>query len=89
MWSENLFLVADRMPDGTADSMHTATNRHAFRGTMTYDRGSEFTLWKMIEWDTDLKVYLVHPHYPWEHGKNENTNGQLHRAFPKRFDLVR
>lgn len=83
----SLYLVADQMPDGTADSVHARTKRHAFEGTMTYDRGSEFALWRMIERDTKLAVYFAQPHHPWQRGKNENTNGRIRRVFPKRFDF--
>jgi IS30 family transposase len=83
----SLFTVVDLMPDGTADSVHAAMKRRRLEGTMTYDRGSEFALWRMIERDTDLTVYFAHAHHPWERGKNENTNGRLRRVFPKRFDF--
>lgn len=84
---KSLFAIVDLVPDGTADSVHAATKKREFTGTMTYDRGSEFALWRMIERDTDLKVYFAQPHHPWERGKNENTNGRLRRVFPKRFDF--
>lgn len=86
---ESLYTVADLMPDGTADSVHaTLKVREAFRDTtITYDRGSEFALWRMIEEDAQADVYFAHAHAPWERGKNENTNGRLRRVFPKRFDF--
>lgn len=84
---ESLFTVADLIPDGTADSVHAKTKERSFFGTITYDRGSEFALWKMIERDTNAIVYFAHAHHPWERGKNENTNGRLRRVFPKRFDF--
>ena len=84
----SLFSVADLMQDGTADSVHAVLKKHQkVSGAVTYDRGSEFALWKMIERDTDTKVYFAHPHAPWERGKNENTNGRYRRPFPKRFDF--
>jgi transposase, IS30 family len=80
----SLYLVADLLPDGTADSVHAALKGHQkIRGTVTYDRGSEFALWQMIERDTKATVYFAHAHHPWERGKNENTNGRLRRVFPK------
>jgi IS30 family transposase len=84
----SLFLVADLMTNGTADSVHAALKKHQrVSGTTTYDRGSEFSLWEMIEKDTDMTVYFAHAHQPWERGKNENTNGRLRRVFPKGFDF--
>jgi transposase, IS30 family len=84
----SLFTVADLMPDGTADTVHAVLKKHQkIQGTTTYDRGSEFALWQMIERDTDTTIYFAHAHHPWERGKNENTNGRLRRVFPKRFDF--
>jgi transposase, IS30 family len=84
---KSLFTVVDVLPRGTADLVHAAVMRRGFAGTITYDRGSEFALWRMIERDTRTKVFFAHPHHPWERGKNENTNGRLRRVFPKRFDF--
>lgn len=84
----SLFLVADLIKDGTADSVHATLKKHQrITGTTTYDRGSEFALWEMIERDTDTKIYFANAHHPWERGKNENTNGRLRRVFPKGFDF--
>ena len=86
---QSLYTMADLMPDGTADSVHaTLKGRNEFKDeTITYDPGSEFALWRMIERDTDAKVYFARPHHPWQCGKNENTNGRLRRHFPKRSDF--
>ena len=85
---QSLFLVADRLKDGTADAVHATLKGHQhIAGTITYDRGSEFALWEMIERDTVATVYFAEPHHPWQRGKNENTNGRLRRVFPKQFDF--
>ena len=55
--------------------------------SFTFDRGSAFSLWRMIERDTGATVYFAHPRAPWERGTNENTNGRLRRVFPKGFDF--
>lgn len=84
----SLFLVADLMPDGTADSVHATLKDHQrISGTVIYDRGSEFALWEMIERDTDALVYFALAHHPWQRPKNENTNGRLRRVYPKGFDF--
>jgi transposase, IS30 family len=85
--ANSLFLVADVIPNGGADIVHEKTKQHDLRGSITYDRGSEFALWKMIERDV-APVYFAHPHHPWQRGKNENTNGRLRRVFPKRFNFA-
>jgi IS30 family transposase len=80
------FIVARLMPNGQADTTHTTTVT-SFKGllcrTITYDRGSEFALWRLIERDTGAKVYFAHAHHPWERGTSENSNGLLRRFFPK------
>ncbi len=83
----SLYTRADLIPDGTADTVHAILTQRPLPGTITYDRGSEFALWKMIERDTNVSIYFAHAHHPWERGKNENTNGRLRRVFPKRFDF--
>lgn len=80
------FVVADKLMNGTCDAVHAKTARRfpAFLArTITYDRGSEFALWEMIERDTRARVYFAHPRHPWERGTCENTNGLLREFFPK------
>lgn len=86
---DTLYLVADRIPDGTADVVRVATTARAeLHGSiLTYDRGSEFALWRCTERETEAHAYCAEPHHPWQRGRNENTNGRLRRVFPKRFPL--
>ena len=80
------FIAADVMPNGGADITHamTVTSLAKFPcHTITYDRGSEFALWKMTERNLKVKIYFAHPHHPWERGTSENSNGLLRRFFPK------
>lgn len=51
--------------------------------SITYDRGSTFSLWRYIENDIGTKVFFANARHPWERGTNENTNGRLRRVFPK------
>ena len=83
----SLFLRADLIPNGTADVVHAALKKDPLSGTITYDRGSEFALWQMIERDTNTSIFFADAHAPWQRGKNENTNGRLRRVFPKRFNF--
>ena len=80
------FLVATILSDGHAETVHRATVK-AFKKvpcrSITYDRGSEFALWRLIERDTKATVYFARAHAPWKRGTNENTNGLLRRSFPK------
>ncbi|TSC73929.1 MAG: transposase for insertion sequence element ISApl1 [Parcubacteria group bacterium Gr01-1014_33] len=85
------FEVAVRVPNGGCDPVYAALterreNLHA--RSFTFDRGSEFSLWRMIERGTDTRVYFAHPRAPWQRGTNENSNQRLRRVFPKRFDFA-
>ncbi len=83
----SLYLKANLIPDGTADSVHAVLKKDPIKGSIVYDRGSEFALWEMIERDLKIEVFFAEPHSPWQRGKNENTNGRLRRVFPKKFDF--
>ncbi len=80
------FIVARIIPSGSADVTHAAIVASLKRlpcRTITYDRGSEFALWKMVERDLGARVYFANAHHPWERGTSENSNGLLRRFFPK------
>lgn len=83
----SLYTRADLLPRGTADAVHAQMKEKPLSGTITYDRGSEFALWQMIERDTPVSIFFADAHAPWQRGKNENTNGRLRRVFPKRFNF--
>jgi IS30 family transposase len=83
----SLYTRVDLIPNGTADVVHAQLKQDPLLGTITYDRGSEFALWQMIERDTKATVFFADAHAPWQRGKNENTNGRLRRVYPKRFDF--
>ncbi len=59
------------------------------RKTMTYDNGSEFAGYEMIERETGLLIYFAHPYHSWERGTNENTNGLIRQFFPKKTSFVK
>jgi IS30 family transposase len=54
------------------------------RQTITYDRGSEFADYELLERQTEARVYFAHAYHSWERGTSENTNGLLRRYFPKK-----
>jgi transposase, IS30 family len=84
------FEVAVKVPGEWCDPVHAAIKERKSllqARSFTFDRGSCFSLWQMIEHDTDAPVYFAHPRAPWERGTNENSNGRLRRVFRKRFDF--
>jgi len=52
--------------------------------TLTYDNGSEFWGYQLIERETGMSIYFSYPYHSWERGCNENANGLLRRFFPKK-----
>jgi IS30 family transposase len=85
------FELAYLVPNEGADAALEAIVRNGhLRGarSMTYDRGSTFAEWRMIEEATGAQVFFAHARSPWERGTNENANGRLRRVFPKGFDFA-
>lgn len=80
------FEIAHLVPNETADvAYEIIKNDKGLKcaKSITYDRGSTFSLWRMIEKKIDGKVYFANAHHPWERGTNENSNQRLRRIFPK------
>ncbi len=55
--------------------------RHG-RQSITFDRGSEFMAWPLLQRHIGLKSYYCDPRSPWQKGTNENTNGRIRRFLP-------
>lgn len=55
--------------------------------TITFDRGKEFSGYKIIEKALKVKTYFCDPYCAWQKGTNENTNGLLREYYPKGMDL--
>ena len=56
--------------------------RRVFK-TITFDNGTEFHDYKVIEQLTGVKCYFATPYHSWERGTNENTNGLIRQYLPK------
>lgn len=62
-----------------------------FRKTLTFDRGSEFANWPMLEQIfPELKVYFCDPYCPYQKGSDERGNRDFRKFHPKgtNFDGV-
>lgn len=83
--------ILHKIPNEGCDAVHAAIKgdeRFLSAETITYDRGSGFAIWRMIERDTGASVYFAHPHAPQERPTNENTNERVRRVYPKGSDLA-
>ena len=51
--------------------------------TITFDNGTEFHNYALLEERFPIKVYFATPYHSWERGSNENFNGLLRQYLPK------
>jgi IS30 family transposase len=62
-----------------------ALRRHGRRiKTITFDNGSEFHGYKLIEAKFPVICYFANPYHSWERGSNENLNGLIRQYIPKK-----
>lgn len=87
------YMLADDVPDKTADSFNAAIEHSLaevpsdLRLTLTVDNGKEMAGFKELEKATGLTVYFADPYASWQRGANENGNGLLRQYFPKGCDF--
>lgn len=55
--------------------------------SLTFDQGSEFMSFRLIERKTKCKIYFCNPSSPWQRPTNENTNGRLRRFLPRTLKI--
>jgi IS30 family transposase len=63
-----------------------AEHRANFK-TITFDNGTEFHDYKVLEHHFPLKCYFATPYHSWERGSNENLNGLIRQYIPKRASM--
>lgn len=51
--------------------------------TLTFDNGTEFHDYKVLEQHFRIKCYFATPYHSWERGSNENLNGLVRQYLPK------
>ena len=56
--------------------------------SISFDNGSEFSLFREIEAALNAPVFFAKPHPPWERGSNENVNDLLRFFFHKGCDFL-
>jgi len=58
---------------------------HVHRGikTITFDNGTEFHDYALLEQRFPVRCYFATPYHSWERGTNENMNGLIRQYLPK------
>jgi len=88
------YLIMDYVSKATAEAIKEKSVAR-FRNlpkrkkhSITYDNGTEFSDYELIERETKMNVYFAYPYHSWERGTNENTNGLIRQFFPKKSSFA-
>ena len=82
-WSSAARATAGERPaEGRAATRAIRSHYRKFK-TITFDNGTEFHDYKLLEERFTLKCYFATPYHSWERGSNENTNGLIRQYLPK------
>lgn len=74
-----------RTKDEVTRAATTAIAEHQRRFlTITFDNGTEFHDYKLLEKRFPVTCYFANPYHSWERGSNENLNGLIRQYLPKR-----
>ena len=82
------FAIIKKLKARTKDEVTRAATR-AIRShcrkfkTITFDNGTEFHDYAVLEERFPVKVYFATPYHSWERGSNENFNGLVRQYLPK------
>jgi len=73
-----------RTKDEVTRAATRAIKKHCRRfKTITFDNGTEFHDYRLLEARFPVKIYFATPYHSWERGSNENFNGLLRQYLPK------
>lgn len=79
-------LIDTREAPVTREAVEAALSGHPVH-SISFDNGSEFAEFRLLEEHLHTLVFFAEPHKPWQRGSNENTNDLLRFFFPKGFDF--
>ena len=83
------YAMADKLDHVSAENLKQKTAASFARiprekkKTETYDNGTEFSEYELIQRQTGMNIFFAYPYHSWERGSNENFNGLLRQYFPK------
>jgi len=88
------FVIIKKIRARTVDEVNRACieaiHEHGFRIiSITFDNGTEFHGYKVLENLFPITCYFATPYHSWERGTNENTNGLIRQYIPKRSCMKR
>ena len=61
---------------------------HHARGSITFNRGSEFVSWPQLQAKIGTQTWFCAPSSPWQKGTVENTNRRARRWLPRKRDII-
>ena len=76
-------LSARTKEEATTALLRAIAGHHKRMRTLTFDNGTEFHGYKLLEERFPVKCYFATPYHSWERGSNENLNGLIRQYFPK------
>jgi IS30 family transposase len=76
-------LSARNKEQATAALLRAMAKHKARIKTITFDNGTEFHDYKVLEQQFLIKCYFATPYHSWERGSNENLNGLVRQYLPK------
>jgi IS30 family transposase len=76
-------LSARNKEQATTALLRALAGHRARIKTMTFDNGTEFHDYKVLEQQFGIKCYFATPYHSWERGSNENLNGLVRQYLPK------
>ena len=74
--------------DLSPEQVHGRPNVHGFGvKSITYDNGKEFAAHERVAEALGVEIFFADPHFSWQRGANESTNGLIRQYFPKNTPL--
>jgi IS30 family transposase len=78
-------LTSRTKEQATKAAIEAILHHRACFKTITFDNGTEFHDYAVLEAHYPVQCYFATPYHSWERGTNENTNGLIRQYLPKRI----
>ncbi len=82
------FVIIKKLPQRSKEracsaALQALSEHRARFKTITFDNGTEFHDYKLLEHFHPVRCYFATPYHSWERGSNENMNGLIRQYLPK------